>query len=192
MDQLNLSQRVHLGRGDSWLRVFCFVLFCFVSGQNFKGKWKHELKEQMISLRPIQTESGKPPWTSGRSWSLGRLVWAKDKRPSEKSQVPVHTHQLGKLRPVSFCLNEPIFSSVNCDAGNPNLWICVKSEWLQVTFVKILINYCGQRMSHAKSVNKGCCSHQVINHCSCPDRAFWGESGWKKNKQKTKILALDS
>ena len=37
-------------------------------------------------------------------------MWAKAEGPSQKSLVPVHNHQLGTVRPVSFYLNESIFS----------------------------------------------------------------------------------
>ena len=162
-----------------------FVLFCFVSGQNFKGKWKHELKEQMVSLRASLDWERKATvdfrkklifgWTDvGKKWEA---------KPEVTGSCPQSS--AGQSQ-ASFILPEWIhFLIVNCDAGNPNLWICVKSKWLQVTFVKILINSCGQRMSHATSVNKGCCGHQVISHWSCPDCAFWGDPGWKK-KTKTR------
>ena len=47
---------------------------------------------------------------------------------------------------------------------------------------------CGQRMSPAISVNKGCSGHQAISHGSPNDGTPWGELRMEKNK----ILALDS
>ena len=53
--------------------------------------------------------------------------------------------------------------------------VFVRAESKTVRFLRS----CGQRVSPAISVNKGCCGHQAISHCSRLTVRPEGDSGWK-------------